>query len=66
MEAIRLIRMCARIVSERALQFAEESNSSKNAPVAETAAPEEKKEDDALWKRGWIPILYELFRIINK
>ncbi|KAH9280655.1 Brefeldin A-inhibited guanine nucleotide-exchange protein 2 [Echinococcus granulosus] len=66
MEAIRLIRLCARIVSERAHQFStEESNLSKNAPATETASSEENKEDDALWKRGWMPILYELFRIIN-
>ncbi|VDM16431.1 unnamed protein product [Hydatigera taeniaeformis] len=65
MEAIRLLRLCARIVSERALQFADESNSSKNAPTTEITSSEEDKEDDVLWKRGWMPILYELFRIIN-
>lgn len=69
MEAIRLIRLCARVVSERALQFAKaETNLPKNTSALEAVGSQDevKEEVDAPWKRGWMPILYELFRVINK
>ncbi|VDD77898.1 unnamed protein product [Mesocestoides corti] len=66
MEAIRLIRLCARVVSERACQFSsEESNASKTSTPESLVVDNVKEDDDLLWKRGWMPILYELFRIIN-
>ncbi|VDN96225.1 unnamed protein product [Rodentolepis nana] len=73
MEAIRLIRLCARVVSERATQFAKEDTvpvvktSSDTAPSGTVVSSEQGKddEDDAAWKRGWMPIFYELFRVIN-
>ncbi len=81
MEAIRLIRQCARVVSERAPQFADAGDSTKAtaAAAAATTAPEAESSEGAsttasqpeeegalLWRRGWMPILYELFRVINK
>ncbi|VDL61592.1 unnamed protein product [Hymenolepis diminuta] len=72
MEAIRLIRLCARVVSERATQFAKEEtvsavkNSSDIAPSGAVVSSEQEKDDEnAAWKRGWMPIFYELFRVIN-
>lgn len=73
MEAIRLIRLCARVVSERATQFAKEESvpapkglSDPASTGAVVSSEQEKDDEDAAWKRGWMPIFYELFRVINK
>lgn len=101
MEAIRLIRQCARVVSERSTQFAREESTGATKASGEAASDvlqlrqqelegagekkqnktasemeadgDDKKEEgedeegeEALWRRGWMPILYELFRVINK
>lgn len=109
MEAIRLIRQCARVVGERTTQFDTTEDSATtttavsnkvSANTTTAAAPSstvneraqkesrENQEEDgaitkkdtqhqaaveeedalssALWSRGWMPILYELFRVINK
>lgn len=89
MEAIRLIRTCARVISERGPQFialpsqeqhtvtATEitgSAAAEDAPASPTVAippsgqatsKSEAETDDRVWRRGWLPVLYELFRVIN-
>ncbi|XP_060133747.1 brefeldin A-inhibited guanine nucleotide-exchange protein 1 isoform X3 [Zootoca vivipara] len=55
MEAIRLIRHCAKYVSERPQAFREYTSDDMNV------APE-----DRVWVRGWFPILFELSCIINR
>ncbi|KAM9307961.1 brefeldin A-inhibited guanine nucleotide-exchange protein 1 [Gastrophryne carolinensis] len=55
MEAIRLIRHCAKYVSDRPQAFREYTSDDMNV------APE-----DRVWVRGWFPILFELSCIINR
>uniref|UniRef100_H3AFR8 ARF guanine nucleotide exchange factor 1 n=1 Tax=Latimeria chalumnae TaxID=7897 RepID=H3AFR8_LATCH len=55
MEAIRLIRHCAKFVSDRPQTFKEYTSDDMNV------APE-----DRVWVRGWFPILFELSCIINR
>ncbi|XP_036374500.1 brefeldin A-inhibited guanine nucleotide-exchange protein 1-like isoform X2 [Megalops cyprinoides] len=55
MESIRLIRHCARYVSERPQAFKDYTSDDINV------APE-----DRVWVRGWFPILFELSCIINR
>uniref|UniRef100_A0A8D3D0M8 ARF guanine nucleotide exchange factor 1 n=1 Tax=Scophthalmus maximus TaxID=52904 RepID=A0A8D3D0M8_SCOMX len=52
MEAIRLIRHCAKYVSERPQDYTSDDMN---------VAPE-----DRVWVRGWFPILFELSCIINR
>uniref|UniRef100_A0A7N8Y5P8 ADP-ribosylation factor guanine nucleotide-exchange factor 2 (brefeldin A-inhibited) n=1 Tax=Mastacembelus armatus TaxID=205130 RepID=A0A7N8Y5P8_9TELE len=55
MEAIRLIRHCAKYVSERPQTLREYTSDDMNV------AP-----GDRVWVRGWFPILFELSCIINR
>ncbi|KAJ1123190.1 hypothetical protein NDU88_001663, partial [Pleurodeles waltl] len=55
MEAIRLIRYCAKYVSERPQALREYTSDDMNV------AP-----GDRVWVRGWFPILFELSCIINR
>uniref|UniRef100_A0A803W2L1 ARF guanine nucleotide exchange factor 1 n=1 Tax=Ficedula albicollis TaxID=59894 RepID=A0A803W2L1_FICAL len=55
MEAIRLIRHCAKYVSDRPQVWSEYTSDDMNV------APE-----DRVWVRGWFPILFELSCIINR
>ncbi|XP_075439890.1 brefeldin A-inhibited guanine nucleotide-exchange protein 1 isoform X2 [Ascaphus truei] len=55
MEAIRLIRHCAKYVSDRPQALKEYTSDDMNV------APE-----DRVWVRGWFPILFELSCIINR
>nr|XP_057906847.1 brefeldin A-inhibited guanine nucleotide-exchange protein 2 [Doryrhamphus excisus] len=55
MEAIRLIRHCARYVSDRPQALREYTSDDMNV------AP-----GDRVWVRGWFPILFELSCIINR
>uniref|UniRef100_A0A3B3QR57 ARF guanine nucleotide exchange factor 2 n=1 Tax=Paramormyrops kingsleyae TaxID=1676925 RepID=A0A3B3QR57_9TELE len=55
MEAIRLIRHCAKYVSERPQVLQEYTSDDMNV------AP-----GDRVWVRGWFPILFELSCIINR
>uniref|UniRef100_A0A8C2ZSL9 ARF guanine nucleotide exchange factor 2 n=1 Tax=Cyclopterus lumpus TaxID=8103 RepID=A0A8C2ZSL9_CYCLU len=55
MEAIRLIRHCAKYVSERPQALREYTSDDMNV------AP-----GDRVWVRGWFPILFELSCIINR
>ncbi|KAJ8378201.1 hypothetical protein AAFF_G00244890 [Aldrovandia affinis] len=55
MEAIRLIRHCAKYVSERPEALREYTSDDMNV------AP-----GDRVWVRGWFPILFELSCIINR
>uniref|UniRef100_A0A674F2L6 SEC7 domain-containing protein n=1 Tax=Salmo trutta TaxID=8032 RepID=A0A674F2L6_SALTR len=55
MESIRLIRHCAKYVSERPQAFKDYTSDDMNV------APE-----DRVWMRGWFPILFELSCIINR
>uniref|UniRef100_A0A3P8URS3 ARF guanine nucleotide exchange factor 2 n=1 Tax=Cynoglossus semilaevis TaxID=244447 RepID=A0A3P8URS3_CYNSE len=55
MEAIRLIRHCARYVAERPQALREYTSDDMNV------AP-----GDRVWVRGWFPILFELSCIINR
>uniref|UniRef100_A0A663MSC2 ADP ribosylation factor guanine nucleotide exchange factor 1 n=1 Tax=Athene cunicularia TaxID=194338 RepID=A0A663MSC2_ATHCN len=52
MEAIRLIRHCAKYVSDRPQEYTSDDMN---------VAPE-----DRVWVRGWFPILFELSCIINR
>ncbi|CAN2389838.1 Dimerisation and cyclophilin-binding domain of Mon2, partial [Pristimantis euphronides] len=55
MEAIRLIRYCAKYVSDKPQALREYTSDDMNV------AP-----GDRVWVRGWFPILFELSRIINR
>eukprot|EP00063_Salmo_salar_P071329 XP_014046164.1 PREDICTED: brefeldin A-inhibited guanine nucleotide-exchange protein 1-like isoform X3 [Salmo salar] len=55
MESIRLIRHCAKYVSERPQAFKDYTSDDMNV------TPE-----DRVWVRGWFPILFELSCIINR
>ncbi|XP_014869862.1 brefeldin A-inhibited guanine nucleotide-exchange protein 2 isoform X2 [Poecilia latipinna] len=55
MEAIRLIRHCAKYISERPQALREYTSDDMNV------AP-----GDRVWVRGWFPILFELSCIINR
>ncbi|XP_067836412.1 brefeldin A-inhibited guanine nucleotide-exchange protein 1 isoform X3 [Heptranchias perlo] len=55
MEAIRLIRHCAKYVSERPQAFKEYTSDDMNVAA-----------EDRVWVRGWFPILFELSCIINR
>ncbi|XP_035286349.1 brefeldin A-inhibited guanine nucleotide-exchange protein 1-like [Anguilla anguilla] len=55
MESIRLIRHCAKYVSERPQAFKDYTSDDMNV------APE-----DRVWVRGWFPVLFELSCIINR
>ncbi|XP_077109411.1 brefeldin A-inhibited guanine nucleotide-exchange protein 2 [Ranitomeya variabilis] len=55
MEAIRLIRFCAKYVSEKPQALREYTSDDMNV------AP-----GDRVWVRGWFPILFELSCIINR
>ncbi|KAF7488125.1 Brefeldin A-inhibited guanine nucleotide-exchange protein 1 [Sarcoptes scabiei] len=58
MEAIRLIRACARYVAEQPKYFKEFNLDEKNSGYLAS-------EDDRVWVRGWLPILFELSCIVN-
>lgn len=55
MEAIRLIRSCAKYVAEKPQVFREHN-------IEDVTVPE----DDRSWVKGWFPILFELSCIINR
>ncbi|KAJ3611380.1 hypothetical protein NHX12_021396, partial [Muraenolepis orangiensis] len=55
MEAIRLIRHCAKYVSDRPQAFKDYTSDDMNVVA-----------DDRVWVRGWFPILFELSCIINR
>lgn len=55
MEAIRLIRTCAKYVAEKPQLFQDHSMEDLHVP-----------EEDRVWVRGWFPILFELSCIINR
>ncbi|XP_052264736.1 brefeldin A-inhibited guanine nucleotide-exchange protein 1-like isoform X3 [Dreissena polymorpha] len=55
MEAIRLIRNCAKYVAEKPQMFREHSGDDLNVP-----------ESDRVWVKGWFPVLFELSCIINR
>ncbi|XP_051886894.1 brefeldin A-inhibited guanine nucleotide-exchange protein 2-like [Pristis pectinata] len=55
MEAIRLIRQCAKYVSERPQVLKEYTSDDMNVVPG-----------DRVWVRGWFPILFELSCIINR
>ncbi|XP_048384650.1 brefeldin A-inhibited guanine nucleotide-exchange protein 1 isoform X3 [Stegostoma tigrinum] len=55
MEAIRLIRHCAKYVSEKPQAFKEYTSDDMNVAA-----------EDRVWVRGWFPILFELSCIINR
>uniref|UniRef100_S4RFZ5 ARF guanine nucleotide exchange factor 1 n=1 Tax=Petromyzon marinus TaxID=7757 RepID=S4RFZ5_PETMA len=59
MEAIRLIRHCAKYVSERPQQVKETFREHTSDDI--NVVPE-----DRVWVRGWFPILFELSCIINR
>ncbi|CAH8874145.1 unnamed protein product [Trichobilharzia szidati] len=74
MESIRLIRICARTVAEQGSVFTGLQNSEIVASnPAESPSCESNHvihayslpEDDQIWLRGWMPVLCELFRVIN-
>ncbi|KAK6188257.1 hypothetical protein SNE40_004474 [Patella caerulea] len=55
MEAIRLIRNCAKYVAEKPNMFREHAGEEMNVP-----------EDDRVWVKGWFPVLFELSCVINR
>lgn len=55
MEAIRLIRNCAKYVYENPEMFKEHSSEDGGVPEA-----------DKVWVKGWFPVLFELSCIINR
>ncbi|KAJ8305728.1 hypothetical protein KUTeg_016273 [Tegillarca granosa] len=55
MEAIRLIRNCAKYVAEKPHMFREHAGEDLNVP-----------EEDRVWVKGWFPVLFELSCVINR
>ncbi|KAL4236729.1 Brefeldin A-inhibited guanine nucleotide-exchange protein 1 [Mactra antiquata] len=55
MEAIRLIRNCAKYVAEKPQMFKEHTGDDLNVP-----------ESDRVWVKGWFPVLFELSCVINR
>ncbi|KAK7489018.1 hypothetical protein BaRGS_00019679, partial [Batillaria attramentaria] len=55
MEAIRLIRSCAKYVAEKPHMFRDHAGEELNVP-----------EEDRVWVRGWFPVLFELSCVINR
>ncbi|XP_076440296.1 brefeldin A-inhibited guanine nucleotide-exchange protein 1-like isoform X2 [Babylonia areolata] len=55
MEAIRLIRNCAKYVAEKPHIFREHAGEDLNVP-----------EEDRVWVKGWFPVLFELSCVINR
>ncbi|KAL5016750.1 hypothetical protein ScPMuIL_006339 [Solemya velum] len=55
MEAIRLIRNCAKYVAEKPQMFIDHAGEEMNVP-----------EVDRIWVRGWFPVLFDLSCIINR
>lgn len=55
MEAIRLIRNCAKYVAEKPHLFRDHAGEEMNVP-----------EEDRVWVRGWFPVLFELSCVINR
>ncbi|XP_054711883.1 brefeldin A-inhibited guanine nucleotide-exchange protein 1-like [Uloborus diversus] len=55
MEAIRLIRRCAKYCAEQPQIFREHNIEDQSVP-----------EDDRVWVRGWFPILFELSYIVSR
>lgn len=55
MEAIRLIRNCAKYVAEKPISFREHGSEEMNVP-----------EEDRVWVKGWFPVLFELSCVINR
>ncbi len=62
MEAIRLIRKCAKYVSEHKERFDTIADSN---PEAATKTKNHEYHTDRVWIRGWFPVLFELSCIIN-
>lgn len=58
MEAIRLIRYCAKFVADKPQIFHEHTGDQEQLANV--------SEEDRLWVRGWFPILFELSCIINR
>ncbi|KAH8867375.1 Brefeldin A-inhibited guanine nucleotide-exchange protein [Schistosoma japonicum] len=72
MESIRLIRVCAATVAEQESVFTGLQNSELPLGSNSTGSPNAGlkyvyllPEDDQIWLRGWMPVLCELFRVIN-
>lgn len=55
MEAIRLIRHCAKYAAEQPEIFREHNIEDQTVP-----------EDERVWVRGWFPILFELSYIVSR
>ncbi|KAI8773979.1 brefeldin A-inhibited guanine nucleotide-exchange protein 1-like isoform X1 [Biomphalaria glabrata] len=55
MEAIRLIRNCAKYVAEKPNMFREHAGEEISVP-----------EEDRVWVKGWFPVLFELSCVINR
>ncbi|XP_060073397.1 brefeldin A-inhibited guanine nucleotide-exchange protein 1-like [Ylistrum balloti] len=55
MEAIRLIRNCAKYVAEKPHMFRDHAGDEINVP-----------EEDRVWVKGWFPVLFELSCVINR
>ena len=62
MEAIRLIRKCAKYVSEHKERFHLLEMTSETSP---TTSSLDGVQTDRVWIRGWFPVLFELSCIIN-
>ncbi|KAH9416417.1 Brefeldin A-inhibited guanine nucleotide-exchange protein 1 [Dermatophagoides pteronyssinus] len=65
MESIRLIRACARYVAEQP-QYFKEFNNLDDKQTSSTSNGFLASEDDRVWIRGWLPILFELSCIVNQ
>ena len=55
MEAIRLIRNCAKYVADKPHAFREHAGEDISIP-----------EEDRIWVKGWFPVLFELSCVINR
>ncbi|XP_075679751.1 ADP ribosylation factor guanine nucleotide exchange factor Sec71 [Dermatophagoides pteronyssinus] len=66
MESIRLIRACARYVAEQPQYFKEFNNLDDKTASSSSTNGFLASEDDRVWIRGWLPILFELSCIVNQ
>jgi brefeldin A-inhibited guanine nucleotide-exchange protein len=68
MEAIHLIRQCAKFVHENTLDFCSSATAAALSPDGGTdeQAPSSFRGNNDVWVRGWFPVLFELSCIINR
>lgn len=65
MEAIKLIRICAKFVAERPNKFRDFVMEAATN-IKETSAPGITDDNDKVWSHGWLPIMFHLSCIVTE